>query len=250
MKIQFCSDLHLEMHQNQKWIKENPLIPKGDILIIAGDTDYLGSDFGKQDFFKKISDEFEQCYLIPGNHEYYGGFDISTAFGETKEKIYDNVTLLNNSIIIHNEIELIFSTMWSLIGRFKYEIVNAIADFQRINYIGQPLSTHVFNELHRKSFEFIKNAVLGEGNKIVITHHLPSELCNADEFKDSIYNDAFCVNKTNFISTSNIDYWIYGHSHRNIKDFQINGTKLITNQLGYVGFGEQDDFVRDRIINI
>ena len=168
MKIQFCSDLHLEMHQNQKWVKENPLIPNGDILIIAGDTDYLGSDFGKQDFFKKISDDFEQSYIIPGNHEYYGGFDISTAFGKTNEKLFDNVTLLNNDVVSYNEVQLIFSTMWSLIGRFKHEIVNAVADFRMITYKGQPLSTDRFNQLHRKSFEFIQKEASKEEQKIII----------------------------------------------------------------------------------
>lgn len=250
MIVQYCSDLHLEMLFNRAWIKEHPLIPKGDILIIAGDTDYLGDGFGQLDFFKKISDEFEQCYLIPGNHEYYGGYDISTAFGKTNEKILPNVTLVNNDVIKHNEIDLIFSTMWSLIGRFKYEITNAITDFHRIKYHGRTLTAHIFNELHRKSFEFIKNAVKHDGKKIVVTHHLPSELCNVDEFKDSIYNDAFCVDKTEFIKSSNIDYWIYGHSHRNIAEFEIDGTKLVTNQLGYVGHGEQGSFDRERVISI
>lgn len=250
MKIQFCSDLHLEMHHNQKWINDNPLIPVGDILIIAGDTGYLGDNFGQQDFFKKVSDDFEQTYIIPGNHEYYGGYDISTAFEKTNEKIFNNVTLLNNDTVYYNNVKLIFSTMWSLIGRFKYEIINAITDFRRINYMGQLLNTNHFNQLHRKSFEFIQNEVRSDGQKIVITHHLPSNLCNIEEFKDSIYNDAFCVDKTEFIRQSNINYWIYGHSHRNMKDIEINGTKLVTNQLGYVAHRENFNFERDRIIEV
>ncbi|SDI01294.1 hypothetical protein SAMN04488062_12018 [Flavobacterium omnivorum] len=37
IKIQYCSDLHLEFLDNRKWVLENPIIPKGDILILAGD---------------------------------------------------------------------------------------------------------------------------------------------------------------------------------------------------------------------
>ena len=37
MKIQYCSDLHLEFSHNFEFIKKNPIIPIGDILILAGD---------------------------------------------------------------------------------------------------------------------------------------------------------------------------------------------------------------------
>lgn len=37
MKIQYCSDLHLEFKQNSEYIKANPLEPVGEILLLAGD---------------------------------------------------------------------------------------------------------------------------------------------------------------------------------------------------------------------
>ena len=40
-----------------------------------------------------------------------------------------------------------------------------------------------------------------------------------------------------YIAISGIDYWIYGHSHRNI-DAQIGDTQILSNQLGYVSHGE------------
>jgi hypothetical protein len=37
MKIQFCSDLHLEFPINKKYLKANPIKPEGEIPLLAGD---------------------------------------------------------------------------------------------------------------------------------------------------------------------------------------------------------------------
>ena len=67
MKIQFCSDLHLEFLENRKWIMENPIIPKGEILILEGDIVLLTEIHHHQTFFDYVSDHFEQTFWIPGN---------------------------------------------------------------------------------------------------------------------------------------------------------------------------------------
>lgn len=52
MKIHYCSDLHMEFHENMRFMKSLPLEPVGDVLVIAGDVGYLLdspfliSDFG------------------------------------------------------------------------------------------------------------------------------------------------------------------------------------------------------------
>ena len=71
----------------------------------------------------------------------------------------------------------------------------------------------------------------------------------ADEFKRSSINVAFTVELGNYIADSRIDYWIYGHSHRNINKI-IGNTRCICNQLGYTFYGEQTSFRRDAIIEI
>lgn len=40
MKIQYCSDLHMEFHENMRFMKSLPLEPVGDVLVIAGDVGY------------------------------------------------------------------------------------------------------------------------------------------------------------------------------------------------------------------
>ena len=41
MKIQYCSDLHMEFHDNMRFMKSLPLEVVGDVLVIAGDVGYL-----------------------------------------------------------------------------------------------------------------------------------------------------------------------------------------------------------------
>ena len=250
MKIQFCSDLHLEFANNRDWLKQHPIIPKGDVLIVAGDTYYMERDFSQLDFIEKVAQDFEYVYLIPGNHEYYGGFDISTALKPFFKEIRENVFLVNNYTIVLNNTRLIFSTMWSKIQRNVMEVMCGMTDFRAIKYKGEKFTVNHFNEIHEAAFTFISKEVKKAGKKIVITHHLPSNACNIEEYKGSVLNEAFCVDKTQFILDHDIDYWVYGHSHRNIKDFKIGKTTMVTNQLGYVGWNEHRGFDYEKMIEI
>ncbi|MEM6397242.1 MAG: metallophosphoesterase [Bacteroidota bacterium] len=250
MLFQICSDLHLEFPNNRAWISENPLIPKADILIIAGDTYYLDRDWTEFEFIRRISKDFKHTYIIPGNHEYYGGYDVSTGLGQRQVEILPNVTLLNNTSLDIDGVRLIFSTMWSKINRNMLAIMRGMNDFRLINYLDHKFNINDYNLLHEKAWSFLEKEIAKPGKKLVITHHLPSELCNAEEHKGSELNEAFCIDKTRFIENNDIDYWVYGHSHRNTPEFEIGGTKMVTNQLGYVGWDEHLDFKREFLIQL
>ena len=84
---------------------------------------------------------------------------------------------------------------------------------------------------------------------IVATHHVPSFGLMADEFRDSSINGAFTVELGDYMADSRINYWIYGHSHRNI-DRTIGNTRCVSNQLGYVFQDEHQSFRRDAVIEL
>ena len=85
--------------------------------------------------------------------------------------------------------------------------------------------------------------------KIIVTHHVPSDLLNAEEFKDSDINEAFTVDLTDYIKTCGAKFWIFGHSHRNI-DKKIGETYCLSNQLGYLMSGENKTFNDEKHIDI
>lgn len=109
-----------------------------------------------------------------------------------------------------------------------------------------------YDELHELHLNFVKQAVTNSDaeKKIVITHHCPTELCNHSQFKNSALNSGFVVELFDYIETSNIDYWIYGHTHRNMPETVIGKTKLITNQYCYNWIGEGDDYVKNATIEL
>jgi len=107
-----------------------------------------------------------------------------------------------------------------------------------------------YNQLQEIASEFIAKEVAKDGKKVVITHHLPSPACNVKEFKGSVLEEAFCVDKTDLIMDNEIDFWIYGHSHRNKRNFKLGNTTMVTNQLGYVDAGENNTFKLDKVIKI
>ncbi len=250
MKIQYCSDLHLEFPENEKFLKENPLPAIGDILILAGDIVPFAVMDKHQDFFKIVSDNFKYTYWIPGNHEYYRS-DIMDKFGTLNEKIRSNVFLVNNTTCIHDNVKFIFSTLWSKIrSAYQWQIERGMSDFHVIKYNGHRFSAERFNQLHNESLKFVEQELNKKksGKTIVATHHVPTLLNYPEKYKGDVLNDAFAVELFDLIKIKEPDYWIYGHTHNNTPDFKIGETQLLTNQLGYVMHNEQYDFINDKRI--
>nr|NQU93752.1 metallophosphoesterase [Bacteroidota bacterium] len=251
MKIQYASDLHLEFPHNKEFLKANPLQPNGDVLLLAGDIVPFAVMDKHKDFFDFVADNFEMTYWVPGNHEYYYS-DLVDRYGTFHERIRDNVHLLNNTVVRHADVELICSSLWTHISPSnQWKIENSLSDFQVIKYEGNKFTTGQYNLLHEECANFIKEALMAKANKsVVVSHHAPTFYNYPERFKGDALNEAFAVELFNFIEDSVADYWIYGHSHINTVDFKIGSTQLLTNQLGYVKYGEQVGFNNIKIIEI
>ena len=254
MKLQYASDLHLEFEQNGSYLKHHPLPVTGDILVLAGDIGYLGDDnYSVHPFWTWASDNYERVIVIPGNHEFYKYYDIDTLYDGWSVKIRDNVTCYYNSIIgLGYGIDLIVSTLWSKIKlQDAFQTESGVTDFHRIMSGCELLNFERFNKEHEHCFNYIKKSV-NESNAthlIVATHHVPSFELMSPQFKGSALNGAFTVELGEYIATSPIEYWIYGHSHRNI-DKTIGRTKCISNQLGYVFNNEHLTFDGSKYLEI
>ena len=244
MKIQYMSDLHMELWDNSQFLKHLDIPVTGDVLVLAGDTAYLrDTTMPNRRFWKWAADNYRQVLLVPGNHEYYGGGDVLANGDSWQRMICPNVGYYQNKVVRVDDTDFILSTLWSHIPpQDEYFVSRGMNDFRQIRYGEKRFTTDDFNAEHIKCLAFIRQAVLeSTADKIVVvTHHLPSYVVVAPYYKGDSLTSAFATELGDYIVDSRINAWIFGHSHCNI-DAQIGDTRLVCNQLGYVAHGEHNN---------
>ena len=202
MKIQYCSDLHLEFPANYRYLKQHPLKPVGDVLVIAGDFYLLSLKYSLiNDFLSFASDNFQEVYWVPGNHEYYNS-EITKWPVSFQENIRSNFFLLNNKVVIKNDVHLIFSTLWGDIPQnLQWFISQNVSDFHVIRHQGKKFTPAQFNSYHKESLSFIKKSIKIEEKtkKVVISHHVPTNLNYPVAYEGSLLNSAFAIELSAFI---------------------------------------------------
>lgn len=255
MKIQIASDLHLEFSENRRWLEEYKLIPKGEVLILAGDIVVLKYKDKAEKFYEYVRANFKQIISLFGNHEFYHG-EIDFAYPVYFKKLNENHLLINNKSFVYKKVKFICSTLWSAIpDKDRMEIENRMNDYHLIyqnKHDKIPITVAHTNSFHKKSLRFIEEELQKKfgGKTVVVTHHLPSPTSNVKKFLHSPLNAAY-VNDLDLLIKKNqhISAWIHGHSHE-FNEVKIGKVLLARNPLGYVGDGEQRDFRRDYVIEV
>lgn len=249
MKIQYISDIHLELLFKNSIKTINHLIqPKANILVLAGD---IGNPYTKnyKVFIENISNKFTKTFIIAGNHEYY-----NNNVDETKEEIkmicsnFKNISFLDNNYEDYQNYRFIGTTLWTHINKPAF-IIN---DTKMIKNFTIPK----YNKLHFEAKDFLELS-LQECKKdniksIIITHHLPFYELTHPNYQNSLYTNYrqwFNANLDQLIINNNtsIAAWIYGHTHAASvqKHYDIN---FYCNPLGYIG--ENDWLDVNKIIEI
>lgn len=178
MRIQYASDIHLELSDNSRFIKSMPFEVTGDVLVFAGDIAYLrDKSLPNMKFWKWASANYREVLLVPGNHEFYGNSDV-LAYGDSwSREILPNVHYYHNKVVRIDDTDFILSTLWSHITpQDEYFVSRGMNDFRQIQYGGRRFTTDDFNAEHHKCLSFIKQGVAESTAEhiVVVTHHLPS----------------------------------------------------------------------------
>ncbi|MDO8676480.1 MAG: metallophosphoesterase [Candidatus Azambacteria bacterium] len=256
MNIHIASDLHLEFPENKRWLEKNPLIPSGDILLLAGD---IVPDAYKEEanaFYQRVEADFPHIISAMGNHEFYHG-EIIQAYPSYENQISPHHIQLNNKTVVLGGIKFVVSVLWSRVSpqnmRQVEESMNDYHVISRTDDSGRQriLRAADTNRYHDLSVQFIQNEVENfSGTIVVLTHHMPSLRLIAPKYTNSPINSGFATDLDDLIlSHPNIALWVCGHSHE-FADMMIGETRVVRNPLGYLQSGEGEGFQRDFAVEV
>jgi len=246
MKIQYASDLHLEIleadgcfHPEDDQSFRFLIEPEAPILILAGDIMTPNTKCAHY-FLDWCSRKFEQTFWIMGNHEYYtlNPIPMSHIVNQYRSFCPANVHILDNETYSVDNLLFVGSTLWSDIPEEDdHEIQFRINDYRMIyNDNHQRISPAETRYRFQRNRKFIEDTIQANPNNqiVIITHHVP---LNRDtsfaDYECEVTNAAYATH-IDLQKDDNVKFWICGHTHHN---FQIKKGNYVvcSNQLGYFG---------------
>ena len=235
MKIITYSDLHLEFGSDFKPPKNSD----ADLMILAGDIITFKNFKPLSDFMSGWS---KPVLYVIGNHEYYTNRPMAAGEYAFKDYIathHSNITWLNNSDFILDDVHFFGGTMWTDFNKSDPIAIqnswNAMNDFSQIIIpSGQKLTPYDTIKMH----EDFKEKLLAwlekhhEKKRVIISHHSPVKNPNT-KYGNSNLQAAFnSLDMVEIIEKYQPDLWIYGHTHE-CDNHKIGSTKILSNQMGY-----------------
>lgn len=251
MRVQICSDLHLEF-----WAPTPDLLrshirslrqPDVDVLMLAGDI----MNWTDGAALQVAVDEFQQLapevVWVPGNHEYYGTSPDRARLVVGSVKLRPDFHVATTSRLIHlAQRDVVAGTMWY--SRRAVERAGWDADRGTKHYPPPLRGTKIFSDFHwiddltpwvygmNVAFSNIARRYL-HPDCIVVTHHLPLPASVPEQFRGENDNCFFVDNKSSIIRARGPALWIHGHTHTPC-DYEVKGpkgaTRVVANPCGYM----------------
>jgi len=65
----------------------------------------------------------------------------------------------------------------------------------------------------------------------------------------NVLTPAFASDLDELMGADRIDLWVHGHTH-DAFDYELNGTRVVCNPRGYVGYDRDNGFNADLVVDI
>jgi predicted phosphodiesterase len=233
LTFQILSDIHLEVYEECPDASEF-LIPRANILILAGDICRLHKRKMLEKFLHQVCPMFQAVLYVMGNHEYYW---VKGCIPKTMEELFSvmteikegipNLYILNRDTVVIDDVCVAGCTLWSR------TVANVPKNVVKIH----EMNTCKYNSMFQEDLAFLEQAISFCQNKnlklVVVTHHCPTyTVCDkVRDRKRAKYESLYASNLEYLMAENKIHTWVCGHIHKNF-DIKINGTRVVANQKG------------------
>jgi UDP-2,3-diacylglucosamine pyrophosphatase LpxH len=254
MKIDFISDLHLDMYITRGYSIDKFLDdfitpnPGSRVLVIAGDIGHYDTE--NAELLTKCAERYDRVYFVLGNHDWYVLPDYPQKLKHARERIEILKSLLlgNSKVCFLDGIYDTFDgiTFFGFSGWYDgtYAIENFSYDERRVDRLWHSImndsrmirGVRNFKELFD---EEQARLVIDKKADLVVTHVNPS---NKMKHQSKIYMNEVSTTFYNFnglplVEKLSPQYWLFGHTHHSLS-YKISHedgskTKIVSNPLGY-----------------
>lgn len=234
MKIQFASDLHLDLlHERFPGFRAVAPAADADVLVIAGDIHHA------TDAVAAFSDWPVPVIYVHGNHEAYGSTLDDTITGLRAAAAGSNVHFLECDAVAFHGVRFLGCCLWTdyqLVPDMRQaamqECEDRLLDHRAIRTPEGMFRAADALRLHLASHAWL-TAKLDEpfdGPTVVVTHHGPHPGSIHPRYDGQLLNAGFISDLTPLLGKSAL--WIHGHVHDSF-DYAVAGTRIVTNPRGY-----------------
>jgi predicted phosphodiesterase len=247
MKLHILNDLHIEFGDFE--------LPHtdADIAVFAGDIG-VGADGLEWIADQKID---RPVIYVLGNHEYYH-HEIGL-IDDIKASAPANIHVLGKDAIEIDGVRFLGCTLWTdflIFGEMdKYFSMQyakrEMADFAIIENEGRRFTPEDSITLHEQERDWLKGmlSIPFQGKTVVVTHHFPSAKSIHPRFANDMLTPAFGSHLDDLMDGERVALWLHGHTH-DVFDYEINGTRVICNPRGYVGYERGEFFQPDLLVEV
>lgn len=221
MNFSLWSDLHLEMLGDTGKKLLESIKPVSDNLVLAGDITSLGQEKYLDLVFSILSPKFKNIIYTSGNHEHWGN-GIVTGWNRIRnvQEKYNNVHCLNNESVVIEGVRFFGGTGW---------YPKSLQPWTRRLMPDFKLVKDCEPEAYMSHASFVKELVKSDA-QVVVSHHLPNELCVVPQYKGNPLNDYFVMGLPDDITDAKL--FVFGHTHFSL-DFWEKDVHYVTNPRGY-----------------
>lgn len=235
MRIQYASDLHLELYDKSAF--QPMLRPVAPVLALAGDVGRPDKRTYR-DFLQYCSRNWRNVFVVAGNHEFYNSrhagnwkhmppTSVDTVHRRLQEceaiaREFPNVEFLNRRRVDSDGVAFLGCTLWTDLSEGgAVEAERLMNDYRMIAVPGaegrpEPVTPDITSAWHWKDRAWLDSEISvceEEGRPaIVITHHLPSYDLISARYCGNPLNAAFASRADELIRPP-VRAWIAGHTH-------------------------------------